>query len=84
MKIIFGVDSFETEKHAKKILTAISQVEDQFPHRAMPRGIAYHLAKYTHVCDECGQTYWVANEWATHLGCPGAPNQKDKGFGFNT
>lgn len=69
MKIIFGANSFDIEKAATEEMKADRK-------RALKRGeftfagIAYHLARYPHVCEDCGETYWATDEhYYFHPGC---------------
>lgn len=79
MKIIFGATSFDIENHAKQALKAIRKREERDA-SAYPVGIAVHLARFSHICEDCCQTYWDTDEWGSlsHVGCKGT--RKKAGF----
>lgn len=82
MKIIFGTDTYAIERHAKAVVSALDRDNIRYPNQAVPKGVAFHLTRFPNTCDECGNTFWANNQWATHLGCPGSGDKKEAGFGF--
>lgn len=82
LKIVFGVERAEIEKHARSLLRAQEEYESKNPFRATPRGIAFYASHFPISCDDCGKTFWGRNEWAAHPGCKGTPEKK-MGFEYN-
>ena len=81
MDIIIGTSAIDRTEHAKAVVSKIAAQEasPRSPRQANPIGIASHLARFPHVCDACGQTYWDQDEYGfPHLGCRGV--QKPTGF----
>jgi len=79
--IILGSSAIDRTEHARRVVRKIEQQETdpQYPKQAKPIGIADHLARFPHVCDDCGDTYWDRDEYGmSHLGCKGLK----KGTGF--
>ena len=70
MKIIWGLDRNRLEATAKEQLIAQKRAELRNG-AVMPQDVAVHTAKYPNLCDECGITFWAADQWATHAPCPG-------------
>lgn len=69
MKIIFGATSFDAHAHAKRALRA-KRKADERDGRVVPYGINTGLSKFMHSCDDCGDTYWDADEYGFyHKGC---------------
>lgn len=74
MDIILGESAVDRSEHARAVVRkiAIQESDPQFANKAIPLGIAHHLARYPHTCDDCGATFWSQDEWgAAHLGCRG-------------
>ncbi len=75
MKILVDNRASQTEEHARRMLRA-REVAESNTRNAMhivPRGVAVHRAQYPSTCDECGESYWSADEYASHIRCPGPP-----------
>lgn len=74
MDIILGASAVDRTEHARRVLKKIAAQEENphSPRQANPIGIASHLARFPHVCDDCGETYWDRDEYGVaHLGCRG-------------
>lgn len=84
MDIIIGADSLTRAEHARTVITKIAQQEadPSHPHRALPMGVAHHLARYPRICDDCGLTYWSRDEWGSHIMCKGVPPEENRKTGF--
>lgn len=65
-------DSEQITEHARDLHIALEQNDLHHPHRARPRGVPFHAARYPRTCDDCGQTYWSMDEWGAHIGCTGS------------
>jgi hypothetical protein len=76
--IIIGSSAIDRTEHAQRVVKkiAVQEADPQYPRQARPLGIAEHLARYPHVCDNCGLTYWDQDEYGFgHIGCQGRPKQ---------
>lgn len=72
MKIIYGIAHSEIPAHARKVIRALDAEDERHPNRyTKPRGIPRHLAKFPVTCDECGETFWANDEYASHARCKG-------------
>lgn len=71
MKIIFGTNRSEIEDHAKDTIAALTRYEFKHPTGIKPKGVQYHAARYPHTCEDCGSTFWSAEEYdyGLHPGC---------------
>ena len=71
MKIIVGQNRSDIEEHAKKVLRAIAAYELRHPRaeNIVPRGIPTHAARFPVVCDDCGDTFWANDPYASHRKC---------------
>lgn len=71
MKIIMGQSRSAIEEHAKKVLLALDREEERHPHRTnvQPRGVATYAARHPVVCDDCGETFWANDPYASHPKC---------------
>lgn len=81
MDIIIGSSAIDRTEHARRVMRKIAMQENDpnYPRQARPIGVAEHLARFPHVCDDCGKTYWDQDEYGqSHIGCRGAV----KGTGF--
>lgn len=81
MDIIIGASAIDRSAHARQVVAKIAQQEQDpnSPRHASPMGVAHHLARFPHVCDDCGATYWDGDEYgASHLGCTGV--KRNTGF----
>jgi hypothetical protein len=78
MKIIFGVSSFDVERHAAAVIRQINN-EKHNNFDPKPRGVAHTLAVMPVLCDDCGCTFWARDPYASHIGCRGFR----KGAGFS-
>jgi len=74
MDIILGSSAIDRSEHARRVVQKIALQESNpdHPRQARPLGVAEHLARFPHVCDVCGLTYWDRDEYGmSHLGCRG-------------
>lgn len=82
MDIIIGASAIDRSEHAKHVVRKIlaQESDPKYPRQASPIGVAAHLARFPHTCDDCGETYWDRDEYGhSHLGCRGVR----KGMGFS-
>jgi hypothetical protein len=82
MDIIIGSSAVDRTEHARRVMRKIAfqESDPNYPRQARPIGVAEHLARFPHVCDDCGQTYWDQDEYGqSHLGCRG-PARGSPGF----
>lgn len=71
MKVILGATSFDRDKYAQEMLR--SKRSAQHKRGDLPLyGVAAQVAKYFHVCDDCGGGYWDGDEY-------GGPHPRCKG-----
>lgn len=76
LKIVYSFPDDSAEQHARNLMRAIDKYGmTRNPHSIPPKGIAYHQAQHASRCDECGTTYWTADEYAPHFNCKGAPRK---------
>lgn len=68
VKIIIDRASEGAEAHAREAVAKINAAGFD-PYNPRPVGVAHHSALYPNTCDECGETFWARDQWATHRKC---------------
>ena len=77
LRIVIGAHSADISEHAVRVIEARKRNEDRHPLHAIPIGVAAHLTRYPIVCDDCGETFWAADQYASHAKC-----KRGRQFGF--
>lgn len=73
-----GAHSADITDHACRMIKAREQEEERHPRFARPRSVPEHLARHPIHCDECGETYWASDPYASHKRC--GKTKTDVGF----
>lgn len=66
---IEGPRGSQQTDHAKRTIRRLQ--EETHISDVVPQGVPVAMARYMETCDDCGQVYWAANKWASHIGCKG-------------
>lgn len=79
LNVIIDDSVSRVEAHARRLIR--EQREREFNHldAVAPIGIANHSVLFPVICDDCGETFWAHDLYATHQGC----KKKSSGIGFN-
>ena len=55
--------------HARKLVKRIEAARLEDSIEPNPIGVATYSARFPNVCDDCGETYWSADRYASHPKC---------------